>query len=112
MIMKKSQSNEKDLFKAIMNLKDLDECVRFFVDLCTPAEIQAMTDRWRVARLLSRGIPYREIYEKTGVSTATVTRVARSLMRGENGYQILINRVGSAKVPASGKIKTTRRKAV
>jgi TrpR-related protein YerC/YecD len=107
--MKRIQTSEKDLFKAILKLKDLDECSRFFMDLCTPAEIQAMTDRWRVARLLSKGIPYREIYEKTGVSTATVTRVARSLMRGENGYQILIDREGTKKAPAAGKIKTSRR---
>lgn len=106
--MKRIQTSEKDLFKAVLKLEDLDECSRFFMDLCTPAEIQAMTDRWRVARLLSRGIPYREIYEKTGVSTATVTRVARSLMRGENGYQILIQRVGAEKRPVAGKIKTTR----
>ena len=95
--MKRLDSREKDLFKAILELKDLEECHRFFVDLCTPAEIQAITDRWRVACLLSEGIPYREIYEKTGVSTATVTRVARSLVRGENGYRILIDRVKDPK---------------
>ena len=107
--MKKTQSSEKDLFEAILKLKDLDECSRFFIDLCTPAEIQAMTDRWRVARLLSRGIPYREIYEKTGVSTATVTRVARSLVRGENGYQILIQRTDTKKPSNSSKAKTVRK---
>lgn len=101
--MKRIQTGEKDLFEVVLLLKDMNECSRFFKDLCTPAEIQAMTDRWRVARLLSRGIPYREIYEKTGVSTATVTRVARSLMRGENGYRILIDR--------SEKISNRKRRA-
>jgi TrpR-related protein YerC/YecD len=56
-------------------------------------ELVAMADRWRVARLVAKEIPYRKIYEKTGVSTATVTRVARSLARGEGGYQLLLDRL-------------------
>lgn len=94
---RKLESKEKELFEAILKLENLDECFRFFSDLCTPSEIQSLTDRWRVARLLSQGVPYREIYEKTGVSTATVTRVARFLVRGENGYQILIDRLEGKK---------------
>lgn len=52
-----------------------------------------MADRWRVARMVSKQMPYRKIYEKTGVSTATITRVARSVARGEGGYQLLLDRI-------------------
>lgn len=84
-------SKEKDLFEAILKLNGLDESRKFFADLCTPSELQSLADRWRVAQLLSQEIPYRVIYEKTGVSTATVTRVARSLEYGE-GYQLLLKK--------------------
>ena len=58
----------------------------FLLDLCTPAELEAMTDRWQVVPLLEQGIPYREIYELTGVSVTTIGRVARTLERGAGGY--------------------------
>jgi TrpR-related protein YerC/YecD len=80
------------LFEAILGLRDAEECRRFFSDLCTPAEVMSLTDRWRVAKLLAQGMPYRSIYEKTGVSTATVTRVARALTYGEKGYELAIER--------------------
>jgi TrpR-related protein YerC/YecD len=86
---KKVDSKEKDLYEAFLKLKSWEEFHRFFTDLCTPAEVQAMADRWKVAQLLRQGIPYREVYEMTGVSTATVTRVARCLEYGD-GYRILI----------------------
>lgn len=86
----------KDLYAAITALETTDEVRRFFVDLCTPAELTAMADRWRVARLLKRGVPYRTIYERTGVSTATVTRVARALSQGEGGYSLVLARLDSA----------------
>lgn len=82
---------EKELFSAILKLESPEDCRKFFEDLCTPAELQAMADRWKVAQLLNDGLPYRTIYEKTGVSTATVTRVARCLEYGE-GYRILLQR--------------------
>lgn len=75
------------LFKAILRLREVDDCERFFTDLCTPAEIAAMADRWAVARLLDKQIPYRRIQETTHVSTATITRVARALHHGEGGYR-------------------------
>jgi len=65
----------KGLFAALLSLKDVKEAEEFLTDLCTPAELCDMADRWRVARLLDRGLPYREINAMTGVSTATVTRV-------------------------------------
>ena len=67
----------KDLLEAVLRLGSGKECEDFFVDLCTPAELLAMADRWKAARLLYQGLPYREIYEKTGVSTAT-SRVSSS----------------------------------
>lgn len=65
----------------------------FLDDLCTPAELRSMADRWRVARLLAEGISYRTINERTGVSTATITRVARSMTYGARGYQTLLNKI-------------------
>ena len=86
------KSQIKELFRAVLSLESVEECERFFDDLCTPAELEAMADRWRVARLLDKGLPYREIYEKTGVSTATVTRVSRALSGGQ-GYRTALGRV-------------------
>jgi TrpR-related protein YerC/YecD len=85
----------QDLFKTIVQLKTRDECQRFFIDLCTPAELAAMADRWKAARLLREGYSYREIYEKSGVSTATVTRVARCLTFGAGGYRLILDRLNS-----------------
>ena len=80
-------TDRKALFEAVLSLKDPQDCAGFFSDLCTPAELSDMTDRWKAARLLAKGLPYRDIYEKTGVSTATVTRVARALNHGAGGYR-------------------------
>jgi TrpR-related protein YerC/YecD len=77
----------------------------FLDDLCTPSELSAMAERWRVAQLLEEGIPYREIYEKTGVSTATVTRVARALASGAGGYRAALARARRLRRPR----KSTRR---
>ena len=82
----------RELCEALSHLESPEEFRRFLTDLCTPMELVAMADRWRVAKQLARDVPYRRIYEKTGVSTATVTRVARSMTRGEGGYMLLINR--------------------
>jgi TrpR-related protein YerC/YecD len=82
----------RDLFRAIANLKSEKECERFFSDLCTPAELAALADRWAVALLVERGLPYREIQEKTSVSTTTITRVARALRHGDNGYRLILDR--------------------
>lgn len=83
----------KQLFEAVLSLKDTEECAAFFSDLCTPAELDALAGRWTVARLLDRGLPYREISNKTGISTATVTRVARCLTYGrDGGYRRVLDR--------------------
>jgi len=80
-------SRRRALFKAIASLRSVEDCERFLTDLCTPAELAAMSDRWAVARLLDRQIPYRQIQRDTAVSTATITRVARAFYHGEGGYR-------------------------
>lgn len=74
------------LAKALAALERPDEVAAFLRDLCTPAEIEAMTDRWRVVPLLLRGVPYREIHERTRVSVTTIGRVARTIEQGAGGY--------------------------
>ena len=76
-----------------MNSLETDEEVRnFLLDLCTPAELQALVDRWQVVRLLEQGLPYRKIHDLTGVSVTTIGRVARFLSDGFGGYQAAIKR--------------------
>lgn len=83
----------QDLCKALLTLKNPKEAEEFLEDLLTPAEIDAVTERWTVARLLNEGISYRSINEATGVSTATVTRVARCVVRGSGGYRRVLERI-------------------
>jgi len=90
---KKPYSPMQDLYEAIALIQNREEAQQFFEDLCTPAEVIAMQDRWRVVDLIRAGKPYRQIYEETGVSVTTVGRVARSLMLGEGGYQLIYQRV-------------------
>jgi len=84
---------ERSLYSAIASLRSMDECRAFFRDLCTPAEIQAMADRWAVVPLLESGMPYREINKQTGVSVTTIGRVARTLALGSGGYVIASERL-------------------
>jgi TrpR-related protein YerC/YecD len=86
--------HESELFTAILTLKTPDEARNFFYDLCTPAELEGLVDRWRVAQLLLQKIPYRKIAENTKVSTATIVRVARFLNNGFGGYQTVMKRLG------------------
>ena len=83
--------SQKELFKAILSCSNTEELQDFLEDLCTPNELESISERWQVARLLEEEIPYREIYERTGVSTATVTRVARALKEG-CGYRNVLKR--------------------
>ncbi|MCG8434346.1 MAG: YerC/YecD family TrpR-related protein [Gammaproteobacteria bacterium] len=87
------EASAESLYAAIAALKSAQECRRFFQDLCTPSEIQAMADRWRVVGLLQKGIPYREIQEQTGVSVTTIGRVARFLVQGNGGYELIAKRL-------------------
>jgi TrpR-related protein YerC/YecD len=83
---------EDALFEAIISLKTVGECRNFFKDLCTPAELQALVDRWQVVEYLEQGLPYRKIHDLTGVSVTTIGRVARFLSDGFGGYQTAIER--------------------
>jgi TrpR-related protein YerC/YecD len=83
---------ERSLFAAVLTLKTVDECRAFFRDLCTPAELQAIADRWAVVEWLQKGLPYREIHRLTGVSVTTIGRVARYLADGNGGYALAFTR--------------------
>jgi TrpR-related protein YerC/YecD len=84
---------ERALFHAVLTLRSLEECRDFFRDLCTPAELQALADRWVVVGLLRQGLPYREIQRLTGVSVTTIGRVARCLAAGSGGYALAAERL-------------------
>ncbi|HEV2614237.1 MAG TPA: YerC/YecD family TrpR-related protein [Gammaproteobacteria bacterium] len=86
------KSSDYGLYEAINAIKTAKEAKDFFEDLCTPAEIQAMADRWRVVEPLKAGKSYRQIYDETGVSVTTIGRVARFIMSGV-GYNLIYNRV-------------------
>lgn len=88
---------ERALYTAVAALQTPEECRAFFQDLCTPAEIQAMADRWAVVDFLNRGLSYREIHRLTGVSVTTIGRVARFLSRGNGGYVTVSRRLGEGR---------------
>jgi TrpR-related protein YerC/YecD len=85
-------SETEDLFETILGLRTLDEAERFFRDLCTLSEIEAMAHRWHAAKLVDEGLPYHEVSKRTGASTTTVTRVAHWLRHGEDGYRLALDR--------------------
>lgn len=89
----KTKTPLTELYLLIAGLQTPAEVSAFFADLCTPAELQAMADRWQVVHCLQQGLPYREIYEATGVSLTTISRVARSLHFGTGGYQLMYDRM-------------------
>ena len=76
----------EQLFKAILSLKDKEQCYNFFEDICTISELKALAQRLEVARMLDEGSIYEEIVSKTGASTATISRVKRCLVYGADGY--------------------------
>ena len=88
---KKPRSDE--LYKAILKLETLEECKHFFDDLCTVTELQALEQRYQVATYLSKGMIYNEILEKTGASSATISRVNRTLQYGKGGYAVVFERL-------------------
>lgn len=88
---KKPRSDE--MYKAILTLKTVDECKRFFDDLCTVTELQAMEQRYQVAVYLSQGMIYNDILERDGASSATISRVNRSLQYGQDGYAVVFERL-------------------
>lgn len=92
---RQEQLAERALYAAVLTLRSVEECREFFRDLCTPAELQAMADRWAVVEMLQRGLPYREIQRHTGVSVTTIGRVARYLTAGNGGYNLAAQRLRS-----------------
>lgn len=80
-------SDTRALFEAIIALEEVDEAAAFFRDLCTRRELEEMSHRWAVARLLDQGLPYREISDLTGASTATIGRINQWLQHGTGGYR-------------------------
>jgi TrpR-related protein YerC/YecD len=93
---RQEQVAERKLFEAMAALRTPDECRSFFRDLCTPAEIQAMADRWAVVEPIQRGLPYREIHKLTGVSVTTIGRVAKFVAAGNGGYELALRRIDGA----------------
>ena len=89
----KKPRNE-DMYKAILQLQTVEECMKFFDDLCTVSELQAMEQRYQVAVLLEQGLIYNDILEQTGASSATISRVNRSLQYGSDGYAVVFERLG------------------
>ena len=82
------------LFKAILSLKDEEQCYKFFEDICTINELLSLSQRFEVAKMLREHKTYLEIAEKTGASTATISRVNRSLNYGNDGYDMVFERIG------------------
>ena len=82
-----------DMYRAILTMRTTDELMRFFDDLCTVTELQAMEQRYQVAALLNKGLIYNQILEETGASSATISRVNRSLQYGADGYAIAFERL-------------------
>jgi TrpR-related protein YerC/YecD len=84
----------RTLSEALLSLETPQEVKAFLEDLCTPAELEAMVDRWRVAQLLNQGFTYRDIRDLTEVSVTTIGRVARYIERGSGGYRSALRRLG------------------
>lgn len=96
--MKMTDENLKMLYKAVLSLKNEDECRAFFDDLCTPQELNAIAQRLQVAGMLTDGAVYNKIVEETGASTATISRVNKTLnYQAAGGYQIVFERIKGKK---------------
>lgn len=94
------------LFDAVLSLKSSEDCYKFFSDLCTVKELLAMAQRFEVAIMLKDKTTYLDIAEQTGASTATISRVNRALTYGEDGYQLVFDRLGIACMTGSDTDKT------
>ena len=84
----------EQLFEGILTLQTVQECERFFTDICTIKELQALTQRLQVAKQLSEGGNYQEVCRDTGVSSATICRVNKCLNYGDGGYKLVLDRLG------------------
>ena len=95
---RESDADFRALSRALAALGEPKQVAAFLRDLCTPAELEAIADRWRVVPLLLEETPYREIHDRTGVSVTTIGRVARTLERGAGGYALALPADASATV--------------
>lgn len=92
--MKKTDENLKLLYKAVLSLENESECAAFFEDLCTPQELSAIAQRLNVASMLTDGCVYNKIVEETGASTATISRVNKTLnYQAAGGYKVVFDRI-------------------
>lgn len=91
--LKANRAARNSLAEAFMAMQTADECRALLRDLTTPAELEALVDRWRVVQLLDEGLPYREIHDRTGVSVTTIGRVARFVEMGHGGYRLALARL-------------------
>ena len=89
---RKKPRNEA-MYEAILSLETVEECMKFFDDLCTVTELMALEQRYQVAACLHNGMTYNDILAETGASSATISRVNRSLQYGQGGYQIVFDRL-------------------
>ncbi len=97
----KKEKSDK-LYQAILQLKDEQECYDFFQDLCTVSELRSMEQRFAVASLLNEGMIYSDILEQTGASSATISRVNRSLSYGTGAYERVFARMRTQEAEESG----------
>lgn len=93
----------EELFKAILRLENIEECYDFFEDLCTIKELKEISQRLEVAFLLNEGLNYQEVAERTGVSSATISRVKKCLEYGSGGYRAAIEKAGLKEVAKNDK---------
>ena len=96
--MEKNHQEARELFDAILALKTTEECEAFFEDLCTIKEIQDLSQRFQVAKMLSEKKNYQDISKATGASTATISRVNKCLMYGKGGYRAALTKKREGKV--------------
>ena len=89
----KRSDPDSELYSAILKLQTVEECYDFFTDLCTFSELKAMEQRFELAKLLNDGLIYNDILEKTGASSATISRVNRSLIYGNGGYESVLGKM-------------------
>ena len=92
------KAKNDDFYRAILLLENEEECYSFFSDVCTQNELRAMEQRFEVARLLTQGMVYNEILERTGASSATISRVSRSLGDSAGGYSSVFERLNDGKL--------------
>ena len=83
----------KELFKVILSLDSEADCRKFLRDLLTEAEIKEFANRWKVARLLDKKVPYEEITQKTGMSSTTIARIQKWLQNGKGGYRLMLKKM-------------------